>query len=84
MTKTEVLAKLGEKFEANRAEVRRQVEFIANLPGWEIHHENRDLLHQVSVTWKEGQALREIAAELVGLVFEDDAPAQQRAEARPS
>lgn len=72
MTKAEVLAALAAKMQANRAEVRRQLEFIATIPGWGIHDGNVDLLHQLSVTWKEGQGIREVAADLVGIVYEDE------------
>lgn len=72
---------LKQKMLANRAEVRRQLEFIATLPGWQVHHENVDLLNQLSVTWKEGQAIRELAQELVVIVYEDE-PKQVPPEAR--
>jgi hypothetical protein len=90
MTKTEVLAKLAEKLDANRAEVRRQLEFLCSLPGHHVHSpiENTtpdgllihrtDLLAQLSTTWKEGRALQEVAAELVGLVYPDAPPDTQR------
>lgn len=82
MTKQEVLAKLAAKMQANRDEVRDQLEFLAELPGHVVHFENVDLLHRLSVTWKEGQALREVANELVGLVYQEGQPLPP--EARPS
>lgn len=88
MTKQEVMAALTQKMQANRDEVQRQLEFVATLPGHTVHQFDEktgrdvDLLHQLSVTWKEGQALRELALELVGIVY--DKPAQVPPEARPS
>lgn len=74
MTKQEVLSALAGKMQANRDEVRRQLEFVASLPGHQVHDKNVDLLHQLSVTWKEGQAIRELAQELVGIIYADDPP----------
>lgn len=83
MNKSEVLEKLAAKMQANRDEVKRQLEFVASLPGHEVHIDGIDLLHQLSVTWKEGQAIRELAHELVGIVYPDP-PAEKPAEQRPS
>lgn len=84
MTKAEVTEALAQKMQANRIEVRRQIEYIATLPGHTVHDQNVDLLHQVSITWKEGQALREIANELIGLIYADETPTQPPPEMRPS
>lgn len=75
MTKAEVIEALGQKMQANRDEVRRQLEFLASLPGHVVTNDGKDLLVQLSLTWKEGQALREVANELVGIVYADPAPA---------
>jgi hypothetical protein len=90
MTKQEVLQKLAVKLDANQAEVRRQLEFIADLPGHEIHwppanvkttdgsvlEPRVDLLGKLSETWKQGRALNEVMQELVGLVYPEP-PAEQ-------
>lgn len=90
MTKKEVLDKLAAKLDANRAELRRQLEVIANLPGHEIYATSDvpgapsvDLMKQLSETWKEGNGIRELALEFVPLIYPDE-PAAIPPEARPS
>lgn len=75
MTKKEVLDRLAEKLEANRAVVRDLLEQLCEAPGASVTNEQHgDLLQKMSVVWKEGRALQEVAAELVGLVYPDEPP----------
>jgi hypothetical protein len=86
MTKTEVLEALARKIEANQDCVRMLIEQLCAEPGAVVTNEQHgDIMQKISVVWKEGRAMTEIANELVGLVYPNDAPApQQPPELRPS
>ena len=55
MTKQEVLAKLSAKLEANQAEVRRQLEFLAEIPGHEVHFPIASVMAQLDVPVAAGE-----------------------------
>jgi len=79
MTRQEVTEKLQAKLVANRDECRAQLERIASEPAHHIHSigpegQRVNLLTKLSETWKEGQAIRELAQELVGLLYSDEVP----------
>lgn len=82
MTRQEVLSKLLAKFESNRELLKEKLEHVASLPGAEIRENGVDLFAELSVIWKEGNAIRELAQEFVPTLYPEDKPAAP--EARPS
>lgn len=87
MTKAEVLEALAKKIDTNRDCVRSLIEQLCEAPGAVVTNEQHgDIMQKISIVWKEGRAMAEIANELVQLVFPDPAPEpqQSRPEARPS
>ena len=75
MNRQEVTEKLQAKLVANRDTCKLLLEQIADAPGALIKADDgRNLLTALSETWKEGQAIRELAQELVGLLYSDEVP----------
>jgi hypothetical protein len=77
MTKDEVTGLLMAKFAANQAECRRLLEYIAGLEGHEIVENGTDLFKTLSERWKQGAAIREMAQELVPILYQAEAKAPE-------
>lgn len=78
MTKAEVLAALAKKIDANQDCVRMLIEQLCAEPGAVVTNEQHgDIMQKISVVWKEGRAMTEIANELVQLVYPSEPTGHQ-------